>query len=84
VTFSGSLNAKNPSRSYSFKMGAGPADARLSFSKCSSLALALSNGARTNGPSVVVLDQTLAGGTYAYTISGGRCSFTLTVTAPSP
>jgi Subtilase family len=84
VTFSGSLNGKSPSRSYSFKVGAGLADARLSFSKCSSLALALSNGARTSGPSVVVLDQTLAAGTYAYTISGGRCSFTLTVTAPSP
>jgi hypothetical protein len=33
---------------------------------------------------VVSLDATSAGGTYAYTVSGGRCSFTLTVTAPAP
>jgi hypothetical protein len=32
---------------------------------------------------VVVLDQTLAAGTYAYTVSGGKCSFTLTLTYPN-
>ena len=27
---------------------------------------------------------TLVPGAYTYTVSGGRCSFTLTVTSPSP
>jgi hypothetical protein len=60
------------------------ADAKLTFSKCSALALGLSNGSSRSGPSAVVLDATLAGGTYTYTVSGGKCSFTLTVTAPAP
>jgi hypothetical protein len=34
------------------------------------------------GPSVVILDTTVAAGEYTYTVSGGRCSFTLTITAP--
>jgi thermitase len=84
MTFTGSLNPGNPTRSFSVPVGAGVADARLSFSKCSSMSLGLSNGAGTNGPSVVVLDQTLSGGTYTYTVGGGKCSFTLTVTTPSP
>jgi hypothetical protein len=32
------------------------------------------------GPSVVTLDSTVGGGVYTYAVSGGRCSFTLTVT----
>jgi fervidolysin-like protein/subtilase family protein len=36
------------------------------------------------GPSVVVLDATLPAGTYTYSVSGGRCSFTLAITSPSP
>lgn len=82
VTFSGALNPQNPSRTFSVSVGSGLADARLSFSKCSSLTLAISNGASANGPSVVVLDQTLSAGTYTYSVSGGKCSFTLTITAP--
>lgn len=84
VTFSGSLSPKNPSRTFSVTVGAGAAHATLSFSKCSSLTLALTSGASTTGPSVVVLDTTLTGGTYSYTVSGGRCSFSLTVTSPTP
>jgi hypothetical protein len=84
ATFSGSLNNGNPSKSFSVTVGAGLADAQLAFSKCSSLSLALSNGAGKTGPSIVVLDQTLSAGTYTYTVSGGKCSFTLTVTSPSP
>jgi Subtilase family len=84
LTFSGSLNQRNPARTFDVTVGAGLADAKLSFSKCSSLALGLSTGASAAGPSVVVLDTTLASGTYTYTVSGGRCSFTLTVTSPSP
>jgi hypothetical protein len=33
---------------------------------------------------VLALDATVATGTYTYTVSGGRCSFALTVTAPAP
>jgi hypothetical protein len=84
VTFSGSLNPGNPSRTFSLSVGAGLVNAKLSFTKCSSLALGLSNGADASGPSVVALDATLTAGTYTYAVSGGRCSFTLTVTAPSP
>ena len=84
LTFSGSLNQRNPARSFSVSVGAGLADARLSFSKCNSLALGLSTGSNASGPSVVVLDATLAAGQYTYTVSGGRCSFTLTVASPAP
>jgi subtilisin family serine protease len=84
VTFSGSLNPGNPARTFTVKVGAGLADAKLSFTKCSSLSVSLSNGASANGPSVLTLDSTIAAGTYTYTVGGGRCSFTLTVTAPSP
>jgi hypothetical protein len=65
-------------------VGGGLTDAKLTFTKCSSLSIGLSNGASANGPSVVALDTTLAAGTYMYTVGGGRCSFTLTVTAPNP
>jgi hypothetical protein len=85
LTFSGSLNPGNPSRSFTFTAGAGATHAQLTFSKCGSLALSLSNGAATSGPSVVKLDSTLAtAGSNTFLVSGGRCSFTLTVTAPSP
>ena len=83
MTFSGSLTPRNPARSFSVTVASGLADAQLSFSKCSTLALGLSTGANTSGPSVVVLDTVLPAGTHTYTVSGGRCAFTLTVTAPS-
>lgn len=66
------------------------ADARLSFSNCKTLTLALKSAtgsslAGVSGPSVLVLDQTLAAGSYTYVVSGtGRCSFGLTVTSPAP
>lgn len=84
ATFSDVLNPQNPSRSFTITVGAGTAHASLSFAKCSTLALALSNGSSTNGPSVVSIDSTLAAGSYTYTVSGGKCPFTLTVTAPAP
>jgi hypothetical protein len=88
-TFTGALNTKNPTRSFSLTMGAGTATAQLAFSKCATLsvALAASSGAPTGnatGPSIVSLVSTVSGGTYTYTVSGGRCSFTLTVTSPIP
>jgi len=81
-------NPANASRSFTVAVGAGLADARLSFTKCSSLTLAIYNpggsSVSTSGPSVVVLDSSLAAGSYTYQVSGARCSFTLTVTSPSP
>jgi thermitase len=84
LTFSGSLSSKNPARNFSVSVGAGLAQARLSFSKCTSLALGLSNGPSAKGSSVLALNASLASGAYTYTVSGGRCSFTLTVSSPSP
>lgn len=41
--------------------------------------------ASVSGPSVLVLDQTLVAGSYAYVVSGtSRCSFALTVTTAAP
>ena len=90
LAFSGSLTNKVLSRSYQVSVGSGLADARLSFSNCKSLTLTLRSAAgatlaSASGPSVLVLDQTLAAGTYAYVVSGvSRCSFGLTVTSAAP
>jgi subtilisin family serine protease len=90
LTFSGSLSAKAPSRSYDVTVGAGPSDARLAFSKCSSLMLAVtpaggSTIAGVSGPSALILDRDLAAGVYTYAVSGSsRCSFTLTITSTTP
>jgi thermitase len=84
TTFSGSLNPQNPARTFAITVGAGAAHAALAFSRCSKLSLGLSNGASSNGPSVLALDATLSAGTYTYSVSGGKCSFALTVTAPTP
>jgi thermitase len=88
-TFSSSLNSKNPSRQFTIAVGSGAAGAQLSFSRCNSLMLVLATSsglsvAASSGPSVVSLNATLAAGSYTLTVSGGRCSFTLTVTATSP
>jgi subtilisin family serine protease len=86
-TFNGSLNAKNPGRSFNINVGAGTATAQLSFSRCTTLSLALTSGGSpvgsANGPSVVTLVSSVSAGGYTYLVSGGRCSFTLTVTAPA-
>jgi len=87
MTFSGSLNKKVQSKGFSLSVGAGMTSAKLSFSKCSSLNLSLDakgggHLASTAGPSVVLLDQPVAAGTYTYVVSGNaQCSFTLVVTA---
>jgi thermitase len=89
TTFSGAVNRKNGSRTFSIAIGTGTADAALSFAKCRSLGLALKGSDGTvvgssTGPSVVTLDTSVAGGSYAYTVSGtDQCSFTLTVTVPA-
>jgi subtilisin family serine protease len=85
LTFSGSLTRKNGTQTFTFTAGAGVVGARLAFNKCTSLNLKLSNGVSASGPSVLSLNSTAAAGSYSYTVSGGGlCSFTLTVTAPSP
>jgi subtilisin family serine protease len=83
-TFSGSLNSKSPSRSFAVTVGPGSASAQLSFSRCTALSLGLSNGSSAKGPSVLSLNTTLSAGSYTYTVSGGKCSFTLTVVSASP
>jgi hypothetical protein len=85
-TFSGSISGKSTSKSFMLAMGAGASQAQLSFSRCSSLSLGLSgpgwsSSAPVTGPSVLVLNATVGGGTYTYTVSGAKCAFTLTVTA---
>jgi hypothetical protein len=86
-TFSGALNAKNPVRTFNVSLGTGTAHAELSFSKCSSLSLRAYGESgtvgSTSGPSLVVMTSDIAAGPYTYEVSGGRCSFTLTLTAPS-
>jgi hypothetical protein len=68
-------------------VGAGFADARLSFnsSKCGSLTLALRQGVTTlasgTGPSVLVLDRTLSAGSYTYVVSGSGAAASR---SPSP
>lgn len=84
LAFSGSLTRKNGTQTFSVKVGAGVVGAKLAFNKCSSLNLKLSNGAGASGPSVLGLDATTTAGSYTYTVTGGLCAFTLTVTAPSP
>jgi hypothetical protein len=84
VTFSGSLNPGNPTRNFSITVGSGVTSASLSFTRCNSMTLSLSNGASASGPPVVALKATLAAGTYTYTVGGGKCSFSLIVTQPSP
>jgi subtilisin family serine protease len=82
-TLSGSSGAKGGSQSFNVTVGAGTANASLSF-RCTSMKLSLTSGATTlastSGPSVLALTGTLAAGTYSYQVgSSGRCSYTLTV-----
>jgi hypothetical protein len=89
LTFSGSINQKSSARVFGITVGAGVTHAQLSFSKCTGLNLMLGSGSGTidqaSGPSVLAMDETLAAGGYAYTVSGsGRCSFTLSITSAAP
>ena len=88
-TFGGSLSGKSTLRSYSVVMGNGAASARLSFSRCASLALTLRASAggtvlSTSGSSVLSLSSSVAPGSYVYEVSGKGCSFSLEVTSPVP
>ena len=89
TVFAGSLNRKNPARSFSVTAAAGSLTGSLSFSKAKSLSLAVKSStgqllASGNGPSVLKVLTTLpASGTYALTVSGsGNATFTLSVGYP--
>jgi subtilisin family serine protease len=95
LTFTGTLSNKTPSLAFPLTIGAGQADATLTFSKAGTMTLALYDGAKTlvgqasgaSSPLSLTLPG-LAAGQYGYVVSGsgfkGAVSFTLTVTAPSP
>jgi subtilisin family serine protease len=88
VTFSGSLNGKNPARSFQITLPSGAVTADLSFKRCLSLDLALldATGGQVgdnSGASVVELDSTVAAGDYRYNVAGDKCSFNLSVTFSS-
>jgi len=91
VSFTGSLNKKQPSRSFLLHLGSGPATASLAFGKSQSLTLTVqrSDGSiagSASGPSVLALLASLPAGDYAFVVSGSagaNASFTLTVTFPT-
>jgi len=89
-TFSGSLNRKQTSQSFGVTVGAGSANASLSFTKASSLVLTVkaadgSTVGSASGPSVLSLVSNLAAGNYTYVVSNSTsASFTLTVTYQTP
>jgi len=85
-TFSGGLNGKNPTRSFSVRLPGGSVEAELSFKRCTTLELALLDPTNARigeqlGPSVLTLDSHVEAGSYAYVVSGDKCNFTLTITA---
>ena len=94
MTFSGSISAKQPSKSFSLTVGSGIATGTLTFAKASSLTLTLvapdgSTLGTVSGPSGTRLERAVTAGTYRYVVSGssggkGSASFTLTVTYPPP
>ncbi len=95
LTFTGTLSKNVPSLSFPLAIGAGEADATLTFSKPASLTVRLvdsvgavvGQAAGTSSPLKLNLPA-LAAGSYRYVVSGsgfkGSVSFTLTVTAPGP
>jgi hypothetical protein len=89
TTYSGALNQKSSSRSYTLTSGSGRLDARLTFSKQSALTFAVFAADGTlvvekTGPSVVSLQNMLGAGSYTLTVSGDPGPFTLTIIAPTP
>jgi hypothetical protein len=87
--FTGSLNKKVTSKSFTVKVGAGAVSSSLKFNKAPSLSLAVrdASGATQvagSGPSVLSLLATMPAGSYTLVVSGsGNASFTLTVTHAS-
>jgi hypothetical protein len=74
-------------KTFAMSLPAGDVQADLSFKRCDSLDLILLDAANVMigerlGPSVVTLDSAVTVGNYSFAVSGGKCNFTLTVTAP--
>ncbi|HJQ42591.1 MAG TPA: S8 family serine peptidase [Jatrophihabitantaceae bacterium] len=90
TTFSGSLSGKQTARTFAFSSGAGTASLSMTFTKTSSLTMALLNSsgatlAQTSGASPLKLTPTIAAGTYSIRVSGSsRATFTVTLICPSP
>jgi subtilisin family serine protease len=90
TTFTGSLNKKQSSRSFSVSVGTGQAAAALQFARLSSMSLEVqaANGSTVgsaSGSSVLRLIASLPAGTYTYVVSGsGSVSFTLSVSYATP
>jgi PKD repeat protein len=93
--FDGSLNKKWPVRTFETTTGDGPAQAVLTFGrrgkKASSLELTLNvydaSGAlfaTASGPNPAELSVDLVAGTYTWEVTGGRVSFSLSVTYVTP
>ena len=92
--FSGTLNKNTSSLTFPVAIGAGEADATLAFSKGSKATLKLLDASGTvvatsSGGSPLKLNVPgLAAASYSYVVTAsgykGSCSFTLSVTAPSP
>jgi hypothetical protein len=92
ATFSGNLNKKQTSRSFTITLGTGDSRAQLSFSKASSLTLTLvgpdgSTIGSASGSSIVALIRSVQAGSYQYVVSGpngANVAFSLTVTYTTP
>jgi subtilisin family serine protease len=87
--FSGSLSARQPSKSFSLTTASGPLTATLSFAKASALTLSLiapdgSTVASAKGASGLKLTREVAAGSYRLVVSGegAKTSFALSVTYP--
>jgi hypothetical protein len=94
-TFAGTLTKNVASLSFPVTIGAGEADATLTFGKGATMTVKLVNstgtvaGQTTGTKSPLTLNLSgIASGSYTYVVSGsgykGSVSFTLTVTAPGP
>ena len=86
TTFTGSLTGSRPSRSHLLTVGAGEVSGALTFAKVKSLRLEITDAAgalvaAAEGPSVVRVVKDLPAGTYRFTVSGTKASYTLDVTA---
>jgi thermitase len=95
LTFTGTLSKNVSSLSFPLAIGAGEADAALTFSRSASMTVRLVDSAgalvgQATGKSAPLRLNLpgLAAGSYRYVVSGsgvkGSVSFTLTVTAPGP
>jgi subtilisin family serine protease len=90
--FSGNLNKKQTTRSFTVTLGTGEARAQLSFSKANSLTLTLvgpdgSTIGSASGASIIELVRSVPAGAYQYIISGPNgtnAAFSLTVTYATP